>query len=76
MVLVTVYKKIPENVIQDLVRFISYNYQKNLPNSLLISQAFILKYPNYGKEFGLSAINNVVEYEIRNNVFKYLRATL
>ena len=40
-----------------LCRFISKNYPNYLPNSLLIAQAFILKYQNHGKKCGISAIN-------------------
>jgi hypothetical protein len=52
---------VPENVMNDLTRFIFEIYGDNLPNSLLISQAFILKFPNHGKLYGLSAINYVIE---------------
>lgn len=61
---------IPENVVKVLTIFISYNYQKDLPNSLIVAQAFILKYPNYGKEFGLPAINSAIEEGIRQGIFK------
>lgn len=53
--------KIPHNLIDDLSRFIFVNYGKNLPNSLLVAQAFILANPNYGRNYGLTVINNVVE---------------
>ena len=45
---------VPQHVIDDLDRFIFENYHKNLPNSLLIAQAFILKYSDHGKEYGLT----------------------
>ena len=61
--------KIPEQVLIDLTRFISKNYQNNLPNSLLIAQAFILKYQDYGREFGLSAINYAIEDGIKRGYF-------
>jgi hypothetical protein len=51
---------LPEHVLNNLVRFISNNYHKNLPNFLLIAEAFILKYPNYGKDYGLPAINKAI----------------
>jgi hypothetical protein len=61
--------KIPEQVLVDLSRFISKNYQNYLPNSLLIAQAFILKYQDYGREFGLSAINYAIEDGIKRGFF-------
>lgn len=61
--------KIPEQVLIDLDSFISKNYPNYLPNSLLIAQAFILKYQNYGREFGLSAINHAIEDGIKHGLF-------
>ena len=61
--------KLPEQVINDLTRFISENYLNNLPNSLLIAQDFILKYPHHGREFGLTAINYAVEDGIKEGIF-------
>ncbi len=61
--------KIPESVLIDLSRFISKNYPTNLPNSLLIAQSFILKYQEYGREFGLSAINYAIEEGIKQGLF-------
>jgi hypothetical protein len=52
---------LPERVLDDLRRFISKNYTNYLPNSLLIAQDFILKYQDYGREFGLSVINYAIE---------------
>ena len=60
---------VPENVIDDLRRFISETYSNDLPNSLLIAQAFILKHPNYGKEFGLPSINYAIEDGIKRGLF-------
>ena len=60
---------VPQYVIDDLSRFIFENYQKDLPNSLLIAQAFCLKYPEYGKEFGLSVINYAIEEGIKQGLF-------
>lgn len=60
---------VPQHVIDDLDRFIFENYHKNLPNSLLIAQAFILKYPDHGKEYGLTFINNVIEDGIKEGLF-------
>jgi hypothetical protein len=59
---------LPEPIINDLISFISKTYPKDLPNSLLIAQAFILKYQNYGNEFSLSEINNAIEDIIKNNL--------
>jgi hypothetical protein len=59
---------LPENVFNDLTSFISHNYPPNLPNSLLIAQAFILKYPKYGREFGLTAINYAIEDGIKRGL--------
>jgi hypothetical protein len=61
--------KIPNNVFDDLSRFIKEMYAKPLPNSLLIAQAFILKYPEYGTELGLPAINSAVEDGIKRGLF-------
>jgi hypothetical protein len=65
----TIQLKIPESVLIDLSRFISTNYPTNLPNSLLIAQSFILKYQEYGREFGLSAINYAIEEGIKQGLF-------
>jgi hypothetical protein len=43
---------LPEHVLNDLIRFIDGKYQKPLPNSLLIAQAFILKHQDHGKGCG------------------------
>jgi hypothetical protein len=60
---------LPEHVFNDLNRFICKRYQKSLPNSLLIAQAFLLKYPDYGKKYGLSAINYAIEDGIKRELF-------
>jgi len=61
--------KIPKHVFDDLSRFISKSYSNHLPNSLIIAQAFILKYQDYGREFGLSAINYAIEDGIKCGLF-------
>jgi hypothetical protein len=61
--------KIPGHVFDDLIRFISETYPMDLPNSLLIAQAFILKFPDHGKIFGLSAINYAIEEGIKQGLF-------
>ena len=53
---------IPNYVLDDINRFIHENYQDPLPHSLLISQAFCLRFKNYGNEFGVSEISDAVEY--------------
>lgn len=60
---------LPKNVFNYLIRFISCKYQKPLPNSLLIAQAFILQYPEYGKEYGLPAINYAIEDGLKQGLF-------
>lgn len=60
---------IPQYVYNDLIRFISETYSHELPNSLLIAQAFILKYPDYGRKYGLTTINYAVEEGIRQGLF-------
>jgi hypothetical protein len=60
---------LPERVLDDLRRFISKNYTNYLPNSLLIAQDFILKYQDYGREFGLPAINYAIENGIKHGLF-------
>jgi hypothetical protein len=62
-------KTLPKNVLDDLYRFISQNYSDSLPNSLLIAQSFILNYHDYGREFGLAAINKAVEEGIEQGLF-------
>ena len=61
--------KVPEYVNNDLSAFIFENYSNGLPNSLLIAQAFILKYPHHGKEYGLPAINKAIEDGINQGLF-------
>lgn len=61
--------KVPDNVLIDLKGFIVENYSNNLPNSLLIAQKFILRHQDYGREFGLSAINNAIEDGIKDGCF-------
>ena len=56
---------LPEHVLVDLRRFISENYHNDLPHSLLIAQGFILKCPDPGEKYGLSKINDAVEYLIK-----------
>jgi hypothetical protein len=65
----TTQKILQEHVLDDLIRFISCKYQKPLPNSLRIAQAFILQYPEYGKEYGLPIINGAIEAGIEQGLF-------
>ncbi len=66
---IMVQSKVPQHVIKDLDRFIFDTYHDDLPNSLLIAQAFILSYQSYGKEYGLYTINCVIEDEMKNDLF-------
>ena len=52
-----------------LIRFIDGKYQKPLPNSLLIAQAFILKHQDYGREYGLPGINYAIEDGVKQGLF-------
>ena len=61
--------KIPDAVFDDLSSFISANYSNELPNSLLIAQAFIMQYPYHGREYGLPAINKAIEDGIKQGLF-------
>jgi len=61
--------KLPEHVISDLDRFIYEIYSQYLPNSLLVAQAFILKYPHHGRVYGLPAINYEIEQRIQEGTF-------
>jgi hypothetical protein len=63
---------LPDDVFDELIRFISNKYPNDLPNSLLIAQEVIIKYPEYGKEYGLSAINKAIEGGIKQGLFKTL----
>jgi len=60
---------IPEIIFDDLISFISENYQNGLPNSLLVAQAFILKYPDHGREYGLPGINKAIDDGIKSGIF-------
>ena len=60
---------ISEQLLYDLRRFFAKRCVFYLPNSLLIAQEFILRYPNHGTEFGLSAINYVIENGIKQGLF-------
>lgn len=53
---------VPKYVLDDLDKFISENYRKPLPHPLIISQAFCLRYKDYGKSFGMPAITCAIEY--------------
>ena len=56
---------VPQNVLDDLSKFISSF--SDLPHPLLIAQKFCLKYKEYGKQFGLPVIVDMVEQLIKNN---------
>jgi hypothetical protein len=65
----TTQKILPENVLDDIIRYINCKYQKPLPNSLLISQAFMLRYPEYGIKYGLPVINKAIDDGIKQGLF-------
>jgi len=52
---------VPKYVLDDLSKFIE-NYHGILPHSILIAQSFCLRFNEYGKEYGVSAISDTVEY--------------
>ncbi len=60
----------PQNVFDDLRTFITKTYSGKLPNSLIIAQGFIMRYPEYGREYGLSIINSVIEDGIKRGFFQ------
>jgi hypothetical protein len=60
---------VPDYVFDDICRFISENYSSNISNSLLIAQAFVLKYPDCGRKVGLSEINKIIEDGIKCGIF-------
>ncbi|MGB9929462.1 MAG: hypothetical protein ACPK85_13865 [Methanosarcina sp.] len=62
-------KKILELVQNDLTDFISNKYPNGMPNSLLVAQEFILKYPDHGRNYGLSEINRMIEEGIKQGLF-------
>ena len=62
-------RKVSAPAIYDLTNFIHDNYSNNLSNSLLIAQAFILSYPDHGREYGLPAINKAIEDGINEGLF-------
>ena len=60
---------LPEHVLDDLNRFIQGIYSEEPLNSLIIAQAFCIKHPEYGREFGLNVINDGVERIIEHRGF-------
>lgn len=61
--------KVPQDVLDDLKKFIVERYPYYLPNSLLVAQTFILVYQNYGREFSLTEINCAIEDVIKQGLF-------
>jgi len=60
---------VPKYVLDDINKFIHVNYMNyhdSLPHSLIIAQAFCLRFKDYGNEFGVSEITDAVEY-VRNH---------
>jgi hypothetical protein len=60
---------LPDYVFDEIKRFIHANYHSKLPNSLLVAQAFILCYQEYGREFGLCVVNKAIECLISQGLF-------
>jgi hypothetical protein len=60
---------LPKQVLDDLISFVSRKYSNCLPNSLLVAQAFILAHQYYGREFGLTVINEAIEEGIKQGLF-------
>lgn len=52
---------LPQYVLDELNKFINEKYTNKLPYSIIIARDFCLKYRSYEKEFGISAINDVIE---------------
>ena len=60
---------VPKYVLDDINKFIHVNYlnyHDSLPHSLIIAQAFCLRFKDYGNDFGVSVITDAVEY-VKNN---------
>jgi len=57
---VIIHNKLPDKVFDDLTKLISENHPKNVPHSLIVAQAFIMKYPDCGKKYDLSQISHAV----------------
>ena len=63
---------VPKYVLDDINEFIRVNYinyHDSLPHSLIIAQAFCLRFKDYGNDFGVSVITDAVEY-VRNHQTK------
>ncbi len=63
---------VPKYVLDDINKFIHVNYlnyHDSLPHSLIIAQAFCLRFKDYGNDFGVSVITDAVEY-VRNHQTK------
>jgi hypothetical protein len=65
-----VLMSLSKNIYDDITSFIAEIYHNDLPNSLLIAQAFILKYPGHGREYGLSVISKVIDDRIKEDRFE------
>lgn len=53
---------VPKYLLDDINEFIHVNYHYSLPHSLIIAQAFCLRFKNYGNDFGVSEITDAIEY--------------
>jgi hypothetical protein len=61
---------VPQYVIDNLIRYMFEKYRNDLSNSVLIAQAFIFKYPDYGRDFCLSEIYKAIEYGMKIGLFQ------
>lgn len=57
----TLHNTLPDYVFDDIIKFLSEYYPHNVPHSLIVAQAFILKYQDYGNKYDLSQISDAVE---------------
>jgi hypothetical protein len=53
---------IPENLLDDLSKFILTYYSTHPPHPMLIAQAFLLQFKDYGELFSLSMMTEAVEH--------------
>jgi hypothetical protein len=53
---------VPKYVLDDINEFMHVNYHYSLPHSLIVAQAFCLRFQNYGNDFGVSEITDAVKY--------------
>lgn len=52
---------LPQQVLEDLNKFINENYQYEFPHSIIIAKSFCNKFKDYEKKFGIYAIIDAIE---------------